>query len=346
MNSLKKIFLIVTICLVGINITNAQGCAEPKSDDGITVFGFLQPQFETKFNDPKTAYSFTFNRARIGVTGVVPYDFVYYAVVEASAFKDSVPFLLDAFVSYQRFKWAKISIGQFKSPFSLEMSTPCSDLNTIYRSMGVSNLVSPDRDLGIMVSGSIKDNFLNYSLALTNGTGKGTFDNNNGKTFHSRLEVSPFEFIKVGGGVQYGTHPAAVDTIPDEDSRFRWAADLQLNYSNFTLIGEYIYGKDKGSYTVGGGCGGTPTIVTGNLNRSGLYLTAMYKTPWNLQPVFRYEKWNTNIDALNSAEHIMVFGLNYWFNDWTRVQFNYLYKAEERLEIKNDEIVLQVQIKF
>ncbi len=346
MNTLKSVIALIIFCSIGINLANAQGCAEPKSDDGITVFGFLQPQFETNFKDPKTSYSFSFNRARIGVTGVVPYDFVYYAVIEASAFKDSIPFLLDAFVSYQRYKWAKISIGQFKTPFTLDMSMACSDLNTIYRSMAVNNLVSPDRDLGIMVSGSIKNEMLKYSLAFTNGTGKGKYDNNNGKTFHGRLELAPFEFVKLGGGIQYGSHPPFADTIQTEDKRFRWAVDLQLNYQNFDLVGEYIYGQDKGSYTVGGGCGGSPTILSGDLNRSGYYITAMYKTPWNLQPVFRYENWNTNIDVQNLSESVMVFGLNYWFNDWTRLQVNYLYKAEEMIEVNNDELVLQVQIKF
>ncbi len=346
---MKDTLLKVTFCALFVCIaqsTRSQGCAEPKGGDGITVFGFLQPQFETKFLKNSTDYSFSFNRARIGVTGEVPYDFLYYAVIEASAFKDSTPFLLDAFVSYTRYKWAKVSMGQFKSPFTLEMATPCSDLNSIYRSSAVNNLVSPDRDLGIMISGSVWNDRFSYAVALTNGVGKGKFDNNNGKTFHSRIQVSPFEFIKIGGGLQYGTHPPFVDSIATEDKRFRWAADVQMNYKSITLIGEYIFGQDKGSYVVGGGCGATPQVLSGNLTRSGYYVTAMYKTPWNIQPVFRYENWNTDNDALNSAEHVMVYGLNYWFNDWTRLQFNYLYKAEDKLEVMNDEIIVQVQIKF
>jgi len=343
----KFIILFLTISL-GISQISAvaQGCAPPKTDDGVSVFGFIQPQFETKFVDNGPEYSFSFNRARIGVTGYVPYDVMYYAVLETSPFKDQNPFLLDAFISYTRFSFAKISIGQFKSPFTLEMSRPCHELNTIYRSQAVNNLVSPDRDLGIMISGDIKDKLFSYSLALTNGTGKGVLDNNKGKTLHSRLVVAPFDFVKIGGGIQYGTHPSIVENSTEEDKRFRWAGDIQLKHKRFDLIGEYISGSDKGSYTVGGGCGGDVTIMEGDLKRSGYYITAMYKTDWNLQPIFRYENWNTDLDAKNKAEHVMVFGFNYWLNDWSRIQVNYLYKSEERIEVKNDELVIQFQVVF
>jgi hypothetical protein len=166
------------------------------------------------------------------------------------------------------------------------------------------------------------------------------------KTIHSRFVLKPLDFIKVGGGVQYGSHPSVVENATEEDTRFRWATDIQLKYNNFDLIGEYISGTDKGSYVVGGGCGGDVTIVEGDLKRSGYYITAMYKTKWNLQPIFRYENWNTDRNTPNRAEHTMVFGLNYWMNDWTRIQFNYLYKAEEKIEVKNDELLLQFQVIF
>jgi hypothetical protein len=344
-SSIITLLIVAGLALLSANVV-AQGCAPPKSDDGVSVFGFLQPQFETKFLKDGPEHSFTFNRARIGVTGNVPYDVVYYAVLEASAFKDEHPFLLDAFVSYQRFSFAKLSIGQFKSPFTLEMGTPCHELHTINRTMAVNNLVSPDRDIGVMLFGSIKDNLLSYSFALTNGTGKGVFDNNNGKTFHSRVVVAPLKFMKLGGGIQYGTHPSVVADATEEDQRFRWAADIQLKHKNFDLIGEFISGSDKGSYTVGGGCGGDVTVIEGDLKRSGYYVTAMYKTQWNFQPVFRYELWNTDRDTKNRGEHVMALGFNYWLNDWSRIQVNYLYKAEERIEIKNDELLIQFQVVF
>lgn len=72
----------------------------------------------------------------------------------------------------------------------------------------------------------------------------------------------------------------------------------------------------------------------------------MYMTPWNLQPIIKYESYDPNTDADNDIATVITFGVNYFFNDWTRLQLNYLYKAEEGIEIANDEILMQLQVKF
>lgn len=339
--------LILFVSLMSPILTYSQGCAPAKSDDGVSLFGFLQPQYEIKFDKDGPRHSFTFNRARIGVTGNIPYDISYYAVVETSPFKaNGSAFLLDGFVAYNRWSFARIALGKFKSPFTLEMATPCHELNTIYRSAAVQNLVSPDRDYGIMVLGDMFDKKLAYSVAFTNGNGMGAFDSNNGKTLHSRVVISPMSFIKLGGGVQYGTHKSVVPDAEDEDSRFRWSADLQIKHKALDIMSEYVHGVDKGSYVVGGGCGGTPTVVQGDQKRRGYYVHAQYKTNFNLQPLIRYENWNTDLTTKNRNENTIVIGANYWLNDWTRIQANYLYKSEERIEVKNDEFLIQVQVFF
>jgi phosphate-selective porin OprO and OprP len=75
-------------------------------------------------------------------------------------------------------------------------------------------------------------------------------------------------------------------------------------------------------------------------------------TPWNVQPVIKYENFDPNTDGydiindLYDYATIITFGMNYFFNDWTRLQLNYLYKAEEGNEIENDELLMQLQVKF
>ena len=71
----------------------------------------------------------------------------------------------------------------------------------------------------------------------------------------------------------------------------------------------------------------------------------MYMTEWDLQPVIKYEAYDENIDADDDAVSVITYGLNYFFNDWTRLQFNYMYKVEE-VEVVNDEIMVQLQVKF
>jgi len=92
-------------------------------------------------------------------------------------------------------------------------------------------------------------------------------------------------------------------------------------------------------------------VHVGSVKREGFWAQAMYMTEWNLQPVLKYEQYDPNTDEENltsatSLSKITTFGFNYFFNDWTRLQVNYLYKAEEDHEEANDEMLIQLQVKF
>ncbi len=87
-------------------------------------------------------------------------------------------------------------------------------------------------------------------------------------------------------------------------------------------------------------------VHEGTIERSGYWVQAMYLTPCNIQPIVKYESYDPNVDGENDIQNIITFGFNYFFNDWTRLQFNYLYKSEETYEIANDEILMQLQVKF
>lgn len=325
----------------------------------------MQPQYEYHFDaNDKTGTTdnntFKFNRLRLGVTGTIPYDIEYYALVEFSSFFTGNPFMLDAFVSYTRLgHWAKLSAGSFKSPISMELNTPCNGLYTINRSLVVDELTAPNRDLGAMLLGRSDTleifgwqtvNLLKYSVAVTNGTGLGIIDNNPGKNYSGRIVLTPSKYFSLGASYLFGKQKPEDPTATKDDEKTRYGFDAEVHVGNLLLQGEYLYGNDKGSYTEGGGCGGTPTIKIGDKERSGYFVQAMYMTPWNLQPIVKYESYDPNIstDSKDDIKNIMTFGLSYFLNDWTRLQVNYLYKAEESAasEIPNDCLLLQLQVKL
>ena len=147
---IKKTITILTfailIILTSVSMVSAQGCMEASSDEGVSIVGYIQPQWEYyQTTDGHDGNSFTFNRARIAAVGNIPYDVSYFFMIDFSKFKAGSPWLLDAFVSYSRFDWAKISFGQFKSPISLEQNTPCQGLHTISRFKVVDELAGPQR---------------------------------------------------------------------------------------------------------------------------------------------------------------------------------------------------------
>jgi len=357
----------------------SQGCIEPSATStGPQVIGYVQAENITNFlgtdasGNDLTTNSFSFRKARIGVTGSIPYNFTYYIMTELSPSLNG-PYILDAFLTWKAAgQYLKVSAGQFKSPFGLELSTACQSLYTVDRSLVVNELASPFRDQGIMLSGGTdslqifgieKPNVLTYSLAFTNGTGLNVNDNNTSKDIIGRVVFAPCDFFQVGGSYHYGKQKNPDVTVTKADVLTRWGADLQLkkSFGKFGLISqsEYIYAKDDGSKMIGGGCGATPEVVQGSFKRNGFYSQVMLQTPWKIEPVVKIQSYDPNmdIDDTDTKEYktdSWIFGFNYYVNDWTRVQLNYLYNTEKSSatdythynEIENDMLVLQLQFKL
>jgi len=376
---MKKI-IISTLAIFGLGISSSfsQGCMEPSgTSTGPQVIGYVQVENSTELlgtdasGNDLTTNSFSFGKARLGVTGAIPYNFSYYVMTELSPTLGG-PYILDAFFSWKAAgQYLKISAGQFKSSFGLELSTPCQSLYTIDRSMVVNELASPFRDQGIMVSGSSdsllvigdKTNILNYSLAFTNGTGLNNMDTNVSKDMIARLVFAPFNFIQLGGSYHHGEQKNPDPTVTKADELTRWGGDVQLKKSfgrfGFISQSEYIYANDKGSKMVGGGCGSVPEIVQGDFKRNGFYSQLMIQTPWKIEPVVKIEQYDPNMDVTNTdhqeySQNTWTFGFSYYINDWARLQMNYMYNIEtssatdysQYNEIDNDMLVFQLQFKL
>lgn len=345
----RLLFVIIAALLMIPAMTKTQGCMEAKSEDGVNVMGYLQPQWEYNQHEGEPTNNFYFQRARIGVMGTIPYDFSYYALAEFSP-KIGGPYLLDFFITWKRLgPYANISVGQFKQPFGLELSTPCQKLHTINRSTFVGELASPFRDLGVMVNGGYalpeKDyNLLDWHLALTNGTGANVIDNNQNKTFTGRLVISPVDFVHIGGSFKTGK------VLPEggDDKLMRYGADISAEKFNFLFQGEYIGGYDDGFVLSGGGCGQDPTITpaNGKTNKSGFATMLLYKTPWNLEPVVKYESYDPDTDTDNNMQNAYTFGINYFFNEWTRLQLNYVVNDIAGVTKDDNAFYAQLQVIF
>ena len=89
----------------------------------------------------------------------------------------------------------------------------------------------------------------------------------------------------------------------------------------------------------------------GTNNSDGFMLMAIFRTNSNFEPVYKIESFNTaksEGDAIpvDDSSICQTFGLNYYPNDWTRLQLNYIDKAESPTEINNDDLLLQLQVRF
>lgn len=344
----------IAIAIVFLLLTNktfAQGCEGdlPVSNDSlsgpsVTIFGYIQPQYDYNFTDGNEN-EFKFKRARIGARGSIYKDFSYYFMLETSPFIGSSgdAYLMDAFVSYTKYNWAKISVGSFKQPFSLDVATPCHSLTTIDRSIVADQLVAPQRDMGLMVLGGNNYTKFNYWIALMNGRGLGsTGDDNTKKDMIGRVTYKITNYLTVGGSFRYG-YP-----IPNnnDDTRTTIGGEFLLKLDKLAVQGEYIY--DEGAYFSGasGGCGATPVAL--GEKRDGAYIMASYSVDEKIQPVFKYEFFDPNLDLKDDGSYMerMTIGANYFFNDKVRFQLNYQANIDTVINVDNDALLAQVQIKF
>ncbi|MCD4773897.1 MAG: OprO/OprP family phosphate-selective porin [Bacteroidales bacterium] len=347
---MKNLITIITLLfLLAPAASMAQGCMEATSDEGVSVVGYIQPQWTFDEANGDNENTFHFNRARIGFVGSIPYDFSYYVMAELSPTKNG-PYLLDAFITWKRLgPYANITVGQFKSPFGLELSTPCQSLHTINRSLVVSELASPFRDLGVMIYGGTNfgkgdTDILNWKLAFTNGKGMNNLDNNKFKDIVARLIITPFKDIKIGGSYKYGKV-----LNPGIDNKLtRFGGDISIEKYNFLVQAEYIGGTDDGFKLEGGGCGQDPTIMPfdGKINKQGFFVMVLYKTPWELQPVVKYGNYDSDSDLPNTMKNTYTYGINYFFNDWTRLQINYVVNDYIGIDLPNNLFIVQLQAKF
>jgi len=346
---MKNIFSILCILVFSfqVNHITAQGCVDddPSSKDSLNankpkVFGYIQPQYDYTFNDANDN-TFRFKRARIGVRGKIKGNFSYYFMLEASPFIGSSgdAYLMDAFVTYQHSNWVKASVGSFKQPFGLEVTTPCNSLTTIDRAIVSDQLVAPQRDFGLMLLGGNKYTKFNYAAALMNGRGLGVKDNNAKKDIIGRATYKIVNFLTIGGSFRYG-YPSN-----DNDSRTTYGGDAVLAFNKLKIQVEYIY--DEGDYNraSGGGCGSTPVEL--GKKRDGAYAMISYDINEKIQPVFKYEYFDPNIDVKKIGyQEMMTVGFNYFFNKKVRLQLNYQAHIETHLNIDNDILLAQVQFKF
>lgn len=349
----NRLYILLVLTLVfSSNTMFSQGCEAElpgSSNDSISgptinLFGYIQPQYDYFFTDGEQANTFRFKRARIGVSGKVLDKFSYYFMLETSPFIGSTgdAYLMDAFVTYEADNWAKISLGSFKQPFSLEVSTACHSLTTIERSIVADQLVAPQRDFGIGIWGGNKFNRLNYAVALMNGRGLGVKDDNVKKDVVGRVSYKVLKNLSIGASFRYG-YP-----IPNnnEDDRTSFGGEFAFEAGKLLLQGEYIY--DEGAYFAGaaGGCGSTP-IALGQ-KRDGAYALAAYDVTEKFQPVVKYEYFDSDIDLKDNLGYSerMTVGFNYFVNSKVRFQINYLANIETVASVNNDALLTQVQVRF
>jgi phosphate-selective porin OprO and OprP len=302
----------------------------------INISGYAQIRFQSFQESGRVDYA-DVRRARLDFRGNVTPTWEYRLQFDLA----SSPKLLDGYAAFKPYDFLKLQAGQFKVPFSLENLAPSNNMETIDRSQVVEALVARGRDvlgnhngrdIGVQASGSlvkINDRFIvDYFVAGFNGNGINTADNNEPKDAAARIVLHPVKGLDIGasyynGYDKYGT-PTARNRV-----RTRMGGELVYIYKFASLRGEYIEGED------------------GGIERSGYYAQlSAYIYKKKLQLVGRYDAFDPDTDKDDDAMINYLGGINFFFNDWAKIQVNVTNRTEEGESVNNDIIGVQLQIGF
>lgn len=280
----------------------------------LKLSGYIQGGFEwNEATDPET--TFYLKRARISLTGNAAQEKIDYRLQVDMA---GGPKICDLYFRYKPLNQLNVQLGQFKVPFALEnelcgpttfefieysyITTYFSRNNAKY-----DGIAATGRDIGLQLYGGFIDNegynIINYNVAVYNGSGINTKDNNSTKDVVARLTIKPFvKDLSISASYMFAeTNHNDTEYM----SSPRWSVGAWYDSQSWIARAEYAEAQ----------------FDTTNVNS--FYALAGYKfeKPWTA--VGRYEFIKDNANILNE-ERITLGGV-YQPYKFLRLQLNVSY---------------------
>jgi len=345
------------VLIIGALILPASILAEepPKKEFKPKVGGYVETWYRTDNSDlsdqttaaKKVDNEFRVRRARIDVKGEVT-DEIGYRVNgnfdgPSPASGSASVKLWDGYVTYKVRPFANVTVGQFKFPFTLEGLEGTPDRIPVLRAESINDIAAKlgtqggsFRDIGVMVSGSYKDALgLGYGVAVINGKGINTGDNNNDKDIVGRITISPISGLTLGGSYYAGKGQDETATLEVKESAYGVEAEYTLKDLGLSLRGEYVTAEwENWNVATGAAAAGFKQ------EPSGWYLQAAYKLPSlpAAQLMARYEDYEKDSNTVDSHLKTTTLGTTYYLKGKTRISANYLMRdAEDSSIVKAQE---------
>lgn len=309
----------------------------------ITLGGYIQGNAE--FGDaPDSRFDgindrFLLRRARLGVQGTYAeqFDFKLEGDFGNNSISGKTGYsaqLTDVFVNWNRYDFANVKLGQFKTPYGYEQLLPDTKILTVERSLP-NDMLTLSRQIGAAVSGDFLDSRLGYSAGLFNGNGVNNgFNDNNEFQYVGRIQGTPLKTklgeqdVTVGLGVNgfYSNDDAlrltgfGFDSVPGgavdnlfTGSRSGWAADAQFKLGLFGLYAEFFQTFFEPANAA-------------SFDSTGWYVMGSYDIlPKKLQAITRFESFDPNTSVDGDSTDVWTFGLNYFLKgDDIKLSANYL----------------------
>ncbi len=167
------------------------------SSDGqfqLSPFGYLNANYTVYDGDGTPPDAFAIKRARFGFQGFFGKQIDY--VLSADVVANGVS-VRDAYVQVKPFRELQLRVGQFKEPFSAEVSTVDTNVEFVSRSsvsMLYPSAAGSFRSPGAMLLGNIGDGTVEYWAGVFNGRGILAPPSSNWPDIVGRVRISPLRW--------------------------------------------------------------------------------------------------------------------------------------------------------
>ncbi len=233
-------------------------------DDTLKIGGWYQGDVIFYDRENEGNARFRNRRVRLDIRGVLEDYFEYRLFTQ---FAGSSASLQEAWLMYKYFPSARIKLGQFKVPFSLESQYSSLWTDFIEKSIGVANL-EPAEDVGLMIYGNPFKGVVEYALGTFNGRARLSEDNNDNFDIAGRLVLAPFKTSKndlwrelylggsftlghsdetlagtgftTAGGSRFFTYASSARHA---DTRTRFGGEMQWIFGPGDIKAEYVAGR-------------------------------------------------------------------------------------------------------
>jgi Phosphate-selective porin O and P len=301
----------------------------------------LREQYSTQ-NNNVGKNGFDVRRVYLNFNGKLGKELTYRAQLDAAG----TPKVLDAYAEWKPFKFIGLQVGQFKVPYTLENPYSPNTLETTENSQVITNLVvnnpagtsNNGRDIGLSLNGNFFSqegyNWIDYKLGVYNGNLINAVDNNKAKDLSATILINPIKALSLGASI-YGGEWGADNTNLKRD---RTSFGLKYDDGKLLVRGEYL----KGSTAT---LNAKNAIV--NTDANGYYVVAGYYFTKKIQPIVKYDFYQSDASLSTTPITNYVVGLNYWASSKVRLQFNYTrVDYKDTSKSNSDSFVTQLFLAF
>lgn len=214
---LKGLFLILVVVLLGAPQAMASGLTVYKDGDKyVELGGRIQMQYHyTDTDGGDTVDEVFFRRLRPYIEGSLHKDWMgRFQWDMGKADGENEIAIKDAYMQYKGLPGVKVTVGNANFPFSRELLTSSKRQQLVERTfVGDHNYGTPDRQLGVHLTGAAMDKKLTWGASFAQGaidpdTEKLDFDTlankngdfNEGWMYGARVDFHPFGYLKMAQG--------------------------------------------------------------------------------------------------------------------------------------------------